>query len=154
MNGINEDNEETEEPLIEAVKAIAAEAGVTIHEGGVSAIHCIGKRGRHNRPVIVRFVSRLQKQRTIKNRKQLKNNERIRENGKFGDKLTVTENLTAARYKMLKVASEQECVDYAFASDGAIHCKLKNGKFVKLESADDLFKIGMEDVNYADFYRD
>ena len=41
-------------------------------------------------------------------------------------------------------------VKSAFTRDGVIHCNLHNGSHIILESPDDLFRLGMDEVNFVD----
>ena len=43
-------------------------------------------------------------------------------------------------------------VDFAFVKEGAVLAKQKRGPFVKIEDADDLFKLGVDNVTYNDYY--
>ena len=124
-------------------------------ERSVSAVHSIGKKRASAGPrlVIVPFASRMQKQQFIRNRQKLCDNQRIKDDGKFGNRVTVADDLMPARRRILKVANENAKVEITFARDGTIHCKLKNQTFVQLENVDDLFKIGLDRINYANFIK-
>ena len=43
-------------------------------------------------------------------------------------------------------------MDFAYVKDGAVLAKLKRGPSVKIEDADDLFKLDVTDVEYHNFY--
>ena len=83
----------------------------------------------------------MQKQAVMKNRRNLKDNAKITGDGRFEDKVTLSEDLTAERHKLLKMCNEHGNVDFAYARDGVIICKRKNGAFARVNSPDDLFKL-------------
>ena len=80
-----------------------------------------------------------------------KDNEKITGDGKFEDKVTLSEDLTAVRHKLLKMCNEHENIEFAYARDGVIICKKKSGALGHVDSPDDLFKVEFMDVNYAYF---
>jgi len=71
---------------------------------------------------------------------------------KLDEKVILMEDLTEPRRKLLSLAKKQYSVDFAFAKDGNVVCKMKNGKFQTVKTADDLFQIGVDDVDYRDIY--
>ena len=49
----------------------------------------------------------------------------------------------------------ETCIDnhrVCNAKNGSILVKKKKGKFVKIENADDLFQLGVNDMDYGEFY--
>ncbi len=62
------------------------------------------------------------------------------------------EDLTAPRRKLLTTAKECPDTEFAFVKEGIIIAKKKQGRFVKVQNADDLFHRGREEVDYDDFY--
>ena len=106
----------------------------------------------HARPVIVRLTSRRVKQQILRGEKNLKNNTAIRDDDTFLEKVTVVEDLTNAKARLLKFTNDLQQTNFAYAKDGVIICKMRNGKFGRLETPDDLFKRGVDDVRCSDFY--
>ncbi len=115
----------------------------------------LGRKGHEHGPdqQLSGLTQGCRNNRSSETAKKLRDSQRIKEDERFGDKVT---DLTSARHQILKVANEMANentnVEFAFARDGMIHCKLRNQKFVQLENADDLYKIGVDNINYADFY--
>ena len=68
------------------------------------------------------------------------------------DQVTLTEDLTLPRRKLLKTVRELDVVEFAFVKDGAILAKQRRGPFVKVESADDLFHLGVTTQDYEQYY--
>lgn len=151
--GIKEDAHEKEEDLIAAVHMIAETVGTKL-EGPISAIHRVGQKGQKPRQVIVRFTVRRDKRNLMKVKKNLKNNAEIRDNGKLEEKVVIMDDLTTGRRKLLKLVKEHGETDYAYTVDGTIVCKTKHGKFLRIETVDDMFHLGTDDWHNNDIYRD
>jgi len=155
ISGVLEKEGETERDLIEAIVEIAGETGVAIDaKRDISEVYRVGRPGSDTsrpRTVLVRLMSRTQKIQIMKGKKQLKNNTKINNSQRY-KKVFINEDLTAPRVKLLKAATDATDVEYAFTRHGAVHCKLRNGKFQVIENPDDLFKIGLDNVVYSDFY--
>ena len=66
-----------------------------------------------------------------------KNNEAIKENSKFEERVVLVEDITESRCKLLKTVKESEQVDFAYVKDGVIVVKKRSGSFVKI-NVDDL----------------
>ena len=55
---------------------------------------------------------------------------------------------------MLRAVRDRDNVHFAFVKDGYILARLlRGGKCIKIENANDLFNVGINDVDYADFYK-
>ncbi len=157
IRGIKENREETEESLCQVVQKVAEISGVQLNAStSISAVHRLGRAqpdDRRVRPIIVRFTSRMTKQKIMKGKKNLKNSAAVRDNDTFTDKVTVAEDLTNARARLLKFINEQPQIEFAYARDGIIVSKLRNGRFERVESPDDLFKLGVDNIRYEDFFQ-
>jgi len=69
-------------------------------------------------------------------------------------KVYINDDLTAMRAKLLGMAKECDNVEACFTKDGKIMCFLKNDKRaikrpVVIETPDDLFKVGLDEVDYV-----
>ena len=149
--GVKEEDNEKEEDLLATLHTIAEAAGTKI-EGPISAIHRVGRRGQRPRQVIVRFVVRRDKAKLMKQKKNLKNNTKIRDNTKLDEKVILVDDLTDGRMKLLKIVREHRDTEFAYTVEGTIICKTKKGQFHRIETADDLFNLGIDDVRYEDIY--
>ncbi len=63
------------------------------------------------------------------------------------------EYLTGPGRKLLAAAKESPDTQFAFVNEGIIMEKRSKGQFVKVQNTDDLLHLGMEEVDYVDFYR-
>ena len=98
------------------------------------------------------FSARRDKDRILKNKKKLKDNQKIKEDARFGDKVIIMEDVTEARQKLLRIVRETPSVDFAFVQDGVVKCKCRDGRFHRIETADDLYHIGHDDAQYDAVY--
>ena len=62
------------------------------------------------------------------------------------------EDLTAPTRKLLAAAKESPDMEFAFMKEVIIMANKKQVSFMKVQNADDLFHLGMEEVGYDDFY--
>ena len=67
--------------------------------------------------------------------------------------MLIFDELTEARERLLRTVRAAQQVEFVFVKDGYILAKVNGRRFVKLENADDLFHIGISDVDYADYYK-
>lgn len=139
--------EETDENAIEQVQKVAEAAGITIGSDDISACHRLGPKRDGARPIICKFVSRQTKARLMKDRKNLK--------GKEGfERVYVNEDLTQLRKRLLDVVKRCPRVSRSSTKDGKIFCNLRDSRPtdrpVIVQSPDDLFKLGFEDVPYEE----
>ena len=149
--GVKEAEGENEDELVKVVTDIGLAIDAPI-EGKISTVHRVGKRGEKPRALIVRFAVRRDRDRMMKNKKKLKDNETITKDPRFQNKVTLLDDLTEPRRKLLRTVQEYQETDYAYIRDGVIVCKLRNGRFYRINSADDLFQIGFSDICYQDIY--
>ncbi|KAK7879125.1 hypothetical protein WMY93_034095 [Mugilogobius chulae] len=144
IHGIQEENmEETEEILVEKVCKLAAEAGTNIRESDISAVHRLGgaKKQGKTRPVIVRFVSRRKKAELMRNKAVLRSNSSSKN-------IFISDDLTSMRYKLFQYAKEK--CPHTFIKEGKVICK-HDGHYKTINSPDDLFLIGYDDLDYKLF---
>ena len=135
---------ETEnENVREKVNNIGQRIGVTIPESAINVVHRTGPRGgpRPPRMVLVRFASREVKYELLRNKKNLKDIPDLK--GIF-----IGEDLTPLRAKLLRKVKSLPNVKNANTKDGIIHCNMNNGSHVIVESPDDLFHVGLDEVDY------
>ena len=88
-----------------------------------------------NRPIIVRFLDRRQRDRVLDNRRKLK-----------GKRVAISEDLTAANYSLERAAYKHSATAATWTSKGKVFAKLKNGKTVLLkfgENVDDRLRKEM-----------
>ena len=151
FSGIKEAENETENDIIETVMEIADAIDATIR-ADISTAHRIGRKGDKPRPVIVRFTARKDRNAILKNKKNLKDNENIKKIEKVSLKVGVQEDVTEPRRRLLKMASDSPHTEFAFIKDGTILCKTSREGLTRIETADDLWKLGYTDVKYDQIY--
>ena len=76
-------------------------------------------------------------------KKMQKGNEPIKADPSFHEHFNFIEDLTEVRRRLLKTVREISKVEFAIVMDGAS----------KVETADDLYKLRAESVDYAEFYK-
>ena len=152
ITGMLEGENENTDTLMDNALEIFSAIGSHIVKNDISAIHRIGKPGPgKNRTVIVRTTRRA-KQDIVGKKKQLKNNEQVKQNTKTEDKVFINEDITEPRRKLLEYIRNSGLVDFCFTREGTIVCK-KGTRFIHVQNADDLFKLGAMDVKYEMFYK-
>ena len=101
----------------------------------VSAVHRLGKKNSTSSspcPVIARFNNRRARDNLMSKKKILKNNDEVKNNELFADQVTLTEDLTLPRRKLLKTVRELDVVEFAYVKDSAILAKQRGGPFIKI----------------------
>ena len=88
----------------------------------------------------------------IRGKKKLKDAEALKGTTAFTEKVTIVEDLTNARAKLLKYTNNLPQVDFAYAREGSLICKTRNGKFEEVETPDDLFRLRVNDVKFEELY--
>ncbi|KAL8565687.1 hypothetical protein ACOMHN_056186 [Nucella lapillus] len=105
------------------LEVFSTKIGVPVSKADIEMAHRTGKPGGpHPRPIIVRFQSRMLRSRVLADRRKLK---------KTG--VSVGEDLTLLNYKLLKRAEQHSATLSAWASNGKILAKIKNGKTLRLD---------------------
>lgn len=96
-----------------------------------------------SRQIIVRFITREPRFRLLQKRRNLRKTEQFK-------KVYKDEDLTKLRFKLLHLVKRTEGVKAAYTRDGRIVCIMNNAGNTKvtIDSPDDLFKIGVDDIDY------
>ena len=146
LTGLEENEEESEDALAERVCKVAREVGVDIQPTDISSCHRLGKKreGGRSRQAIVRFISRRKRDRLYDGRFRLKGKDGMR--GVF-----INEDLTPLRFSVLMRAKETPAVKSVSTKYGSIVCKLQDDAYKVIRSPDDLFELGVDNVQYGDF---
>ena len=132
-----------DEDLIKTLIEIGGSIGVAIKADNINTIHRIGpKREGKARQIIARFVHREPRYLLLKNRVDLKKTERYKN-------IYIAEDLTQMKFKLLYYVKKQRNVKSAFTKEGRIHCTLDDDSKVIIDTPDDLFKIGMDNIDYG-----
>ena len=66
-------------------------------------------------------------------------------------KVYINEDLTVLRLKLLQYVKNIDNVKSAVTRKGKIHCVMKNGKKMTVDNPDDLFHLGVTDIDYGEF---
>ena len=146
LSGLPENEEETEDVLIQKVCGVAREVGVELQLADFSSCHRLGKPRSDGRPrqAIVRFLTRRKRDALYQARFNLKGKEAYK--GLF-----INEDLTSMRYAVLSRAKEAPHVTRVSTKFGNIICKLQTGEQKVLRNPDDLFEVGIDNVDYSHF---
>ena len=122
------------------VKIFQEKLGVDIGAKQIEVAHRVGsvafaKANNRVRPIIVRFMSREDRDTVMTNRKKLK-----------GAKISVGEDLTTTNLRLLKRLEEHSGTMSAWSARGNIFAKLLNGLIVKVDMLSDVNKVVEEGV--------
>ena len=153
VTGIIEEEEEGAESMINKILEVCHATEAKVKKEDIAAIHRLGKKqvGK-NRSIIIR-TTRLAKQEIIKKKKNLKNNQTVANSTSTEQKVYINEDITEPRRKLQGFIRDSGSVDYCFVREGTIVCK-KGERFLHVNDADDLFKLGISEVEYNRFYKD
>ena len=144
------DGEEAEEALMDRICKLAEAVEVAVSPGEISSCHRVGKRQTNvnaaskPRQVVVRFATKRKREAIYSARFKLKD-----KNDYIG--VFVNEDLTPLRYAVLMAAKKAPQVKGASSKHGTIICKMNDSSYVALRTPDDLFDIGLDDINYREF---
>ena len=110
--------EKTSEDTDQIAMEVAQKIGVQLNVNDIDRSHRVGRSdtGRP-RPIIVKFVSYRKRSEVFRNKKSLK-----------GSAITLREDLTKTRYKLLREAIEKFGVSNVWSQDGHIVVKEGNAK--------------------------
>ena len=152
FHGIPEPVQELDDDVKMAVKDIAKLVDAPIQNQ--FEVRRVGKkRDGKSRVLAVKFSAREDKTNLMAAKKKLKDSQDIKDDRRFSDKVTIFDDLTVPRQKLLRTVRDLPVTDFAFAKDGYILAKKKTSRsFDKLENVDDLFKLGVDNVTYSQFY--
>ena len=132
---------DNEDGIIKKIIELGKEMEVEIKDADISAAHRIGRPGSGPRSVICRFVSRQTKDKVMKGRKKLKDLPDTK------GKVYVNEDLTPLCSTLLSYAKSLDQVQRVNSANGRIHCNLTDGSHYILDSPDDLFKLGVTNID-------
>jgi hypothetical protein len=132
-----------QEDLVQAIIDIGKAMRVDVKPEHVSDVCMLGKKlPDKKRQIIVRFTNRIVRNKILMACRELKNSEKYKD-------VFVYEDLTQLRFKLMQMARKCDGVKSMYTRDGKIHCVLRNATDVMvIESSDDLFKLGVENVDY------
>lgn len=135
-----------EDTLQEVVKLCTDKINIDIKESDIAACHRIGiqKQGRDikPRPIIVKFVTRYPRERVLMNTRKLKETDQKH--------VFIAEDITMLRSKMLHLCKNTPGVKFAVTRKGVIRCRMNDDSLIMVESPDDLFKIGINNINWEE----
>ena len=141
-SGIKEVNDETDENIIDSILNIGAAMDIQLNPVTIVDAHRLGKKSPgKTRQIIIRFANRATRNRFISNRRKLKQSEDFK--GVF-----ISDDLTPLRFKLFQMVRKLEDVKNAHTRDGKTICTLKNGTKAIIESPDDLFKLGIDEIDH------
>ena len=150
--GMAESAQESQELLGTKLVSLFNDIGVAVDRQDISVFHRNGpaKPGKP-RPILCRFVSRQKRDEVLANKKKLKDIPALKS-------ISIFEDLTPLRSRLLGLVKSMENVDYAYTVNGKIVACLKqagsaakdkaNQKKVYIESPDDLFKLGVKEIPF------
>ena len=144
---------EREDTEVEVMKLFEA-TGCEIKKEEISAVHRNGRKGEKPRPILVKFTSRRSKASLMMKRRALKDKEQYK--GVY-----INDDLTPMRAKLLRKCKNIDLVESCRTThDGRIRCQLKQApghqgpaKVVMIETPDDLFHLGFNNIDYDDFLK-
>lgn len=148
--GVKQSDKETTEEVEQKVIKIFHDAGVEVGVDDIAAAHRVGKAVKGMRPVIVKFVSRRKRNEIMKQKKQLKDKQEYKH-------VYINDDITPLRARMLGYIKKMGTFQ-AWTFDGKIYCAKKvplglhpsdRPKPTVIETPDDLFKLGINRVDYA-----
>lgn len=153
ISGIKEEDNEQVDSMIGKVLEVCAAINAPVKKEDISAIHRLGKRrADKNRAIIVR-TTRIAKQEIMRKKKNLKDNQAVVDSSSTEDKVYINEDITEPRRKLQEYIRGSGLVNYCFFREGTIVCK-KGDRFIHVNDADDLFKLGLNNLDYNMFYKD
>ena len=94
-----------------------------------------------SRAIIVRFFARDTKHDFLVNKNKLKDKVSYRN-------VYINEDLTPLRSKMLHYVKRQDGVESAYTREGKVICRIRDGSRITIETPDDLFKLGLTNIDY------
>jgi NAD+--asparagine ADP-ribosyltransferase len=142
--GLKEGEDEGAAELEADLGKLFDDMGVEVVGADISTYHRLGRKtGQKTRPVIVRFVKRRTKEAIMGKRKNLKEKH---------PGIYVNEDMTPARHRLFNMVRRLPTVERVNVKDGIIHVNTKTGRHVKIENAEDLFELGVDEIDYDTIY--
>ena len=151
LHGVKERDGEKTEDLINCVVDLGGFVDLPINKDAIGDIYRIGRKREKNRPIIVK-TNRIVKTNLLGAKKTLKQHESVIADNRFEDKIAMYDDTTQTRKKLMEAAKECPSVEFSYIVDGNVICKMRSGGFTRVEDADDLFKVGVNELDYTDFY--
>lgn len=144
--GIPEEEQEDQKSLATKVTAICAEMNVQLNKDDFVSCHRVGnKESAKGRPrTVILRTTRDTKTKIFVNKKTLHNKADFKN-------IYFNEDLTTIRLKLLTFVKKLDNVKSAYTRDGKIICNMTNNKKITVENPDDLFKVGVDEVDYREF---
>lgn len=148
--GVPQVQGETVEMVEEKVIGILKDAGVEAVPDDFAAVHRVGNSTRGPRAILVKFVSRRKRREVMMKKKNLKDKDSYK-------KVYLNDDLTPLRGRLLGYVKSLPNVERAWTKDGRIFCAKRvplglsaeqRPKPVVVEDPDDLFKLGVDVVDY------
>ena len=140
LYGVSCPEDETNEALITTVVDKISQAEIDISESDISVCHRQGKKVAGKQPILVKFARRNKRNEVLDKKKKL------REKG-----LSVQEDLTQLRARMLKLMVESDVIDSVRVTNGKLYAYKREGqRYVKIgcvTNPHDLSGVGI-DVDY------
>jgi hypothetical protein len=143
--------EKIEEDVEKEILRVFSDAGCTVSREEISTAHRNGQKQEGKcRPILVKFVSRRSKTNVMKKKSSLKGKELYK-------RVYLNDDLTPLRMRLLRLVKKIDGVERASTTpDGRIRCEMKkrpgqtNAAVVLVDSPDDLFKLGVDQVDYEE----
>ena len=157
ITGLPEPPNETNEQLTDNLLNLFKDCGTDVKAEDISVCHRNGPRKFRDqvntkRPILCQFVSRNVKSDVLKRRKTLKTFGADENDGPKYKNVYLNEDLTPLRAKLHTIVREQPCIANTTTQHGRILCWLKDKpgdqKPVVVDSPEDLFKLGMNSLDY------
>ena len=149
--GVRQENGETAEDVETKALRVIKDAGVEVSAEDIAAVHRVGRRSDNARPVLVKFVSRRKRRELMTKKKVLKS--------KAGyERVFIGDDLTPLRARLLGFVKKLDNVEKAWVVDGRIYAQRRaptglpqqdRPRPVIVETPDDLFRLGVNTVDYA-----
>jgi len=122
--GVQENDNEDTNAIVEKV---ASKMNVSLPDSAIDRSHRIGSKGAFPRPIIVKFTSYAYRSEVFFNKKRLK-----------GTKITVREDLTKTRLKLLKDAAKSYSERNVWSIDGVIMVNVGLRRPARVKCQEDL----------------
>ena len=89
-----------------------------------------------------KFVTRYPRERILMNTRKLKDTDQ--------KNVFIAEDITMLRSKMLNLCKNSPDVKFDVTRKGIIRCRMNDNSVIVVESPDDLFKIGISNINWEE----
>ncbi len=152
--GIKEKDGETEKSLKKSVESITKMIGAEVQQIDIKEIRRVGlKKNSGKLRGIVAKIDTAKKVALMEKKKSLKGREELKNSDTFDEKVLIFDDLTEARERLLRTVRGTDGVEFAFVKNGYILAKKTSARFTKVENADDLFHLGIKEIDYALYYK-